>query len=226
MGRDLSSSKTGASRQSRFDRITVVRNLRTEIKFRFTENEAARSLSPYLSGWYIHRIWTTTHAFPFPLLECLPFEIIAFPFSRLSFPFPSTFVNLGCWGEGLKRQISRRHANDSLPLPKERFNIRATSRDSPLWPGSFWNLAKTVSTIFALLRFLFHPCFTKKWMETVVWKFVRAAEESRLLLSHGTYIPLILAEIEVGQSSPANPGTTLTEACDHLPPPLSDRCRD
>lgn len=35
---------------------------------------------------------------------------------------------------------------------------------------------------------------------------------------HSAY-PRPLAEIEVSQSSPANPGTTLTEACDHLPPP-------
>lgn len=160
MGRDLSSSKTGASRQSRFDRITVVRNLRTEIKFRFTENEAARSafaLLIQLICIHRHRIWTTTHAFPFLLWNNpVPPPLLSLP--RFHVREPRLF-------KGRIETSNFEATRERLP-PKERFNIRATSRDSPLWPGSFWNLAKTVSTIFALLR-LFHPCFTKKWMETV-----------------------------------------------------------
>lgn len=57
----------------------------------------------------------------------LPSEIIAL---LLFFPLPFRFPLALFAGEGLKRQILRRHANNSLP---RRFNIRAASRDSPLW---------------------------------------------------------------------------------------------
>lgn len=134
--RNFNSSETGASRQFHFDRITVVRNLRTEIKFRFTENEATRSLSPYLSSWYIYIYIPNmnNHArFPFsrlvpPLRNNCSFRH-AFPFPSIPFsaPFTHFVVRERDWN------VKFRGDTRTTPASKGRFNIRATSRDSPLW---------------------------------------------------------------------------------------------
>lgn len=163
--RNFNSSETGASRQFHFDRITVVRNLRTEIKFRFTENEAARSLSPYLSSWYIYiyRIWTTTHAFPF-LASFLPSEIIA-PFATLflSLPFRFPLRSLtSLFGRGI--ETSNFEATREQPLPRRGgliSELRHATRHFGTW--FFLELGQNCFHDFHVIRYCVPSLVYQKW---------------------------------------------------------------
>lgn len=117
-------------------------------------------LSPYLSSWYVYIDIEYEQR---RTLSLFSFEIIPFP--RLSFPFhASTFVNLGCSREGLKRQISRRHANDSLRRSGLISELRHATRHFGqtlfgTWPKLFPRFSRYY--VFSILA------LPKKWMETV-----------------------------------------------------------
>lgn len=148
----------------------------------------------------------------------LPSEIIALLlFLSLPFRFPPALFA----GEGLKRQILRRHANNSLPSSLEGLisELRHATRHFGIW--FFLELGQHCFHDFHVITSRLPYLVYQKWQETDGMEIPRggipAVTVARNL--HFAY-PRPLAEIEVSQSSPANPGTTLTEACDqYLPPP-------
>lgn len=131
---------------------------------------------------YIYLIWTTTHAFPFrerlvpPLANNRP-TLLSSPLSSL--PRDRDW-NVKFWGDT--------RTTSSTPK-KERFNIRGyVTRLATLESGLLFG-TRNGQNCFHDFHVITPPWFTKNGKRRMVWKF-RAAE-SRLLLSHGTYIPLI-----------------------------------
>lgn len=146
---------------------------------------------------YIYLIWTTTHAFPFrerlvpPLANNRP-TLLSSPLSSL--PRDRDW-NVKFWGDT--------RTTSSTPK-KERFNIRGyVTRLATLESFGLLFGTRNGQNCFHDFHVITPPWFTKNGKRRMVWKFRAAVTVARNL--HSAY-PRPLAEIEVSQSSPANPG--------------------